>query len=179
MYYYFCSKDLFWFDLIWFDFPKSYPIPNGRVGWEVGVIIIIYNLTSILHDSMGETDLLDRKFPIYSSEPHHTVYSILYDSLITSSQIFHGVPLLLCPLQQSPYTSLPDCLCPFFQHVQTTLVYPFVCSFLSNPGYHMSFLSNIAMPSSFTAQVSLPKRTTLLTHAWKFYLLCTVKTPWK
>ena len=31
-------------------------------------------------------------------------------------------------LLKSPYT-LPNSLCPFFQHVQTTSVYPWVCSF--------------------------------------------------
>ena len=50
----------------------------------------------------------------------------------TSSQVFRGQPLPIC--SSTTYTSLPKC--PFFQHVQTNIVYPFVCSFscLPTPG---------------------------------------------
>ena len=94
----------------------------------------------------------------------------------------HHFPYVL--LLQSPSTSLPNCLCPFFQHVQTTLIYPFVCSSLRLPTPRLSIthrqclnlsenlpfrslLYSFAKSFSFTAQVSLTERTTLLTYAWK------------
>ena len=36
-------------------------------------------------------------------------------------------------LLQFLYTSLPNCLCPFFKHDETTIVYTFVCNFLCLP----------------------------------------------
>ena len=72
--------------------------------------------------------------------------------------------------------SFLNCLCPFFQHVHITLVYPFVCIsyvyqtpalsqlvrrlyilqyHITHPPYRMSILSSFVKSFSFTVQVSI------------------------
>ena len=82
--------------------------------------IIMHNLTSISHASTGNTGLLDSKLHILLyPEPSLCIFNILRSP---SSQVFHSLPLRLCP---SITIFLHFCLCPF----QTTLLYPVVCSF--------------------------------------------------
>ena len=89
-------------------------------------------------------------------------------------------------LLQCSYISLPNCFCPFFQHVQITLVYAFVCSFLSlptpgnlhhiHPAIIMSFLSSFLLFFYLQGLTTIENNTmimsflsTLLIHAssWK------------
>ena len=98
---------------------------------------------------------------------YHNFPTLLYPTVFVHSSPPPPYVLVL----QSPYTSLPNCLCPFFQHTQTI----FLCvptlgdlsthqktfySSVSRLHIHrkiiMSFLSSFAKSSSFTAQVPLP-----------------------
>ena len=66
--------------------------------------------------------LLHSKLPFQSvlSPVVLYIFNTLKSSCITSSQLFHCLP----PPPMS-YYNIPTLLCPFFQHVQTTLVYYF------------------------------------------------------
>ena len=77
-----------------------------------------------LHASIGKMGLHDNKLPFYSVLSHIMLH-IQY-SKIASSQVFRGLPLPYVLPLQSPYTSLSNCLCPFFQHAETTSNYQLV-----------------------------------------------------
>ena len=97
------------------------------------------------------------------------ILSLLRSLCTTSSQFFRGLPPSMSYYNLD--TLLPNCLSPFIQQVQTTLVPP-LCGFLCLPtpddlltsqetfypsvSPYLSFHSSFAKSSSLTAQVSLP-----------------------
>ena len=144
--------------------------------------------------------ILDSKFPFYPMS-HDTMY--IQHFMITSCNFIPILSVYLYPyvLIQSPYTSLPNYLCPFFEYAQTTFVYPFVYSFLclSTPGdlstsqktfypsvtHYTStapscnFSPPLPSPLLLTDQVSLPWRKQHSFGVPGSFPLSTVNTPWR
>ena len=75
---------------------------------------------------------------------------------------------------QSPYTFLPNCPCPFFQHTCANhlLLYAYQPKAISQ-------LVTSTKSSSFTAQFSQTENNPPDTCLKIFYLLCAVKASWK
>ena len=86
-------------------------------------------------------------------------------NILTSSQVCHGLPLPPRSYYKFLILLYPTVLCPFFQHIQTTLVFPFVCSFLClvTPGNlsthitHPTYPSCHFFPALLSSLLSLPK----------------------
>ena len=93
-------------------------------------ITIMPNLMFIFHAWGRQVYLIANIHFILSFGTSCCIFNILRSPYITSSQAFRCLPHPLCPMRQYPWTSLPNCRCPFSQHVQTTLFYPICMQFV-------------------------------------------------